>query len=71
MGGTMMDTDFPKILTELIDGFGMRPVEIASRTGCGVMSVYRWKAGESQPIPANRDVIIKLYKREKAKREVQ
>lgn len=58
----------PKILDELIDDFGMRPADIASKTGLGVMSIYRWKDGANLT-RSNRNIIMRLYAREKKRRE--
>ena len=66
-----MNEDFQKIIDELIS-FGYRHVDIASKTGLAPMTVYRWQKGEiKNPVKANREVMLKFYKREKAKREVQ
>lgn len=49
--------------------FGLRPEDIASRTGATLMSIYRWRAGKVKPHRMSAERVTQLWNYEKKKRE--
>ena len=57
------------LINDLITKFGLRPEEIASRTGASLMTVYRWKTGSFKKAHrSNIAAVERLHRYEEKKR---